>query len=215
MALRIVELHADRKNPLGAIINRETDSITGLYSSFLPKYKSGAYAKVIVHTSENKALQDRVEEMLNVIMITQIFDYEAYINASKQERKQKMLDVLQQGLLRLAEKEGWEQEPLKQAYQCCMDKNLEYQFVIRKKFFRSPDRRHFAGVWCNWDIDKFEAFALFLNQAKEEIGRVRFINVKPWEAEPFGEIYWSDAETFVVHHKVQNKKWEIRLPLEG
>ncbi len=76
--------------------------MTALYLSCLGKYDAGSFKKVIIEISKNIDQENRIEEMLNVIKICRVFDFDFYYAGNKFERKKMILDVWQQGILYIA-----------------------------------------------------------------------------------------------------------------
>ena len=95
-----------------------------------------------------------------------------------------LLDVLQERMIDIANHEGWEMSPLREAYQCCIDKRLEHTWLRKNKYFLSPYRKYYAGIFCNWDINIFEAFVVFLDKEKKEIKRVKLFETPAYDVDP-------------------------------
>lgn len=187
----------------------QTWCIQQLYIKCLPKYHTGNFKKAIISLISNNETEDKVENMVDVISITKVFDFEKYSQLSeKYDKKKMLLDVLQAGMITLAKHGGWSIDPLIDAYDCCLAKNLEHKWLRKGKYFLSPDRKYYAGVFCNWDIGTFEAFAIFLNKQKEEISKIKLFEREPWDVDPMGKMGW-DKETgeFYMYSKDERHKW--------
>jgi len=89
---------------------------------------------------------------------------------------------------------------------------LEYKWLINNKYISSPDRLHYAGFFCNWDIDKFQVFGIILDKNKNEIKNKEIINVKPYEGEfiYYVKTKWEDNNTFILYDKLDGK-WSINV----
>ncbi|KAA2238597.1 hypothetical protein F0L74_20450 [Chitinophaga agrisoli] len=124
-------------------------SMTALYLSCLGKYEAGSFKKVTIEISDNADRENQMEEMLNVIKISRVFDFSLYYDGNKFERKKMILDVLQQGLLYIENSKKWDENALKAAYECCLTKKLEHTWIRENKYILSPGRDHYGGVYCN------------------------------------------------------------------
>lgn len=191
----------------------DTWCIQELFLSCLSlKYDSKKFKKIVIELVTKSELSNKIQDMVDVISITKTLDFENYFQCSNYEKKKILLDILQEGITTICESEGWELAPLLKAYQCCLDKKLEYSWLRKDKYFLSPNRKYYAGIYCNWDIDKFEAFAVFLDKEKREIKRVKLFEVEPHQVDPMGKMEWSkDSTHFRLYSKNESNKWEAAL----
>jgi hypothetical protein len=185
--------------------------ITELYLSCLKKYDSGEFCKIIIEIGE-QVEENGIDRMLNVVAVKKQFDFEKYHRSNIYERKKMVLDVLQEGVLTLAEIDSLDRKPLLVAYDCCMQKGLEYKYLLKDKYYLSPNRKLYAGVWCNWNIDKFEAYVIIFDKNKKEIERIKLMESPYWDLEPMGNAGW-DKKTgeFYLFSKDHSHKWTAAL----
>jgi len=192
----------------------QTWSIQRLYLTCLGKYNTNAIKKVVIEFTLSKDAENNIEYLLDVIRIKKTFDFEKYFLLSeKYEKKKMLLEALHESMTVVANHEGWSVEPLKDAYNCCLAKNLEHTWLRKDKYFLSPNRKYYGGVFCNWDIDKFEAFAVFLNKQKEEISRIKLFEREPWDVDPMGKMGWDKGTgEFYLYSKDEKTKWKAAIP---
>src|SRR6266498_1297273 len=139
--------------------NLTTWCICQLYLSCLGKYSSGVFKKAVVRVIPDKTDNNVIEDMVDVISVYKTFDFEKFFQLKDKYAKKKMLlEVLQDGLLTMAKQQGWNIDPLLDSYNCCIKKNLEHKWLRHDKYLLSPGRKYYAGIFCHWDIDKFEVF---------------------------------------------------------
>ena len=119
-----------------------------------------------------------------------------------------VLDVLQEGVLTVADIDGLNRKPLLVAYDCCMQRGLEYKYLLKDKYYLSPNRKQYAGVWCNWNIDKFETYVIIFDKNKREVERVKLMESPYWDLEPMGKAGWDkDTGEFYLFSKDHSHKW--------
>ena len=87
----------------------------------------------------------------------------------------------------------------------------EYKWLVKNKYFLSPDKKHYGGFLCEWKQDKFLVTVIILDKNENEIGRKEIVNVTP----SFGEYYigakakWNDANTFTLISNYENIIWRL------
>jgi hypothetical protein len=189
--------------------NLTTKCICHLYLSGIGKYSSGVFKKAIVRVVREETDNNVIEDMIDVILVYKTFDFEHFFQLEDRYAKKKiLLDVLHDGLMTMAKHEGWVTDPLLNAYNSCLERKLEDKWLRAGKYFLSPDKKYFAGVFCNWDIDKFEAIAIFFNKHKEEIERVKLFEKEPHDVEPMGKTGWDKLTgEFYLFSKDERQKW--------
>lgn len=197
-------------------INSEAWSIPELYCSFLKDFDAGKVVKVNVNIREEWGeLLDYYESYVDVITIRNHFDFSSYSVLNKQGKKKMQLEAVHKGMMQIAEKEGWSTDPLLDAYNQCLERNLEYQFDVGKPK-SSPDRKHKIGFWCNWDLDVFELYWVLLDRQNGELKRKKLISKPSYEGEFVYYVKWRwISETAVVledrYKYGKNESWKIDL----
>ena len=197
-------------------INSEAWSIPELYCSFLKGLDTGKVVKANINVRDEWGdLLDYYENYGDVITIRNHFDFDAYTGLNNLAKKQMQLEAIHNGMMQIAEKEGWDTDPLLDAYNQCLDKNLEYQFNVGNPK-SSPNRKYKIGFWCNWDLDVFELYWVLLDRQNGELKRKKLITKPPYEGEFVYYVKWKwVSETAVVledkYKYGKNESWEIDL----
>lgn len=220
MSFNQIRLSAAFEHKYQLRFNKESWCISELYWSQLKHYDTKKTQKAVV------TLNDSWEEDIylytdwsNLKGINMPFNFEQYFNLEKQERKRMQLEVLHSGMVKIAEKEGWEMNPLLDAYNGCLKKNLEYNFLVGDKLKSSPDRKFQIGFWCNWDIDKFEVYWVLFDKNKNEVIRQLLIEKETFMGEFIYYVSWKwkDKKTILLEDKYKygsKEKWEFVIPIE-
>jgi hypothetical protein len=187
----------------------ETWSTSQLYLSCLNKYNSNGYKKIVINLVKATNKNDIIDDMIDVIVINKIFDFDTYHKLTgKYEKKEMLLKVLHNGIMTLADIHKWDINPLLDSYNCCLKKRLLHSWLRDNKYFISPDKKYYAGIYCVWDIDKFQVFAIFLNNNKQEIEQVKLYEREPWDVDPLGKMGWTkDSSIFYLLSKDGRNEW--------
>lgn len=207
MYLRDLSVTTPRKSRNAFGHNGIVPGIIELYLSCLGKFNSGKFTKAIIEVDQ--VISDpSFDEMGDVIQVCKVFDFEKYLRESLFGKRKMVLDVLQSGLLSIAISDDWDQELLNTAYKCCLSKNLEYNVLYKGKFWRAPNHKLYAGVYSCWEVERFEAYTIFLDKDKNEIYRTKLMESEYWNLQPFGKVNWSDnSNEFFVFSKDGRKSW--------
>jgi hypothetical protein len=218
MILTQIRLSSEHGTEYQKSFNGESWCISELYWSFVKdnKYETGKIRQCRIELSEDW------KDDLTVIDTTVSrdfklnFNFKKYFQLDKLAKKKMQLDVLHQGMLEIANKEGWETDTLSKAYDYCTENNLEYKFFVKNKFISSPDKKYKIGFFCNWDIDKFEVFWVLFDKTKKEIKRNLLIEKEPHWGEFIYYVNWKwlDNQTVLLEDKYKygkNINWEFSI----
>ncbi|MFC3813330.1 hypothetical protein [Lacihabitans lacunae] len=214
MELREIKLSAQYNRIFTKEFNSETWSLSELYWSFIKEYNTGKVKKCNVVVSDDWGdLLEYYESYVDMITIRNHFAFDTYSTLGKEDRKRMQLEAVHKGMMQIAEKEGWEIDPLLDAYNKCLEKNLAYQFEVGKPK-SSPDKKHKIGFWCNWDIDIFEVYWILFDKSGKELKREKFIEKKAFEGEfiYYSKFKWKDSQTVIFEDKYKygtNEVWEF------
>lgn len=197
-------------------INSETWCVQELYCSMLKELNTGKVVKANINIRDNWGdLLEYYESYTDVISIRNLFDFLSYVKLDKQGKKRMQLEAIHNGMMQIADAEKWEKQPLIDAYNNCLEKNLEYQcFVGTAK--SSPDKRHKINFWCNWDIDIFEVYSVLYDKNNNEIERKKIIEKSSYDGEFIHYVKWKwlDNTKVLLEDKYKygnNEKWEIGI----
>lgn len=197
-------------------INSEAWSIPELYCSFLKEFDTGKVVKANVNIRQDWGdLLDYYENYVDAITIRNHFDFETYSSLNKEDKKQRQLHAVHKGMMQIAEKEGWEKDSLLEAYNKCLERNLEYHFDVGKPKL-SPDKKYKIGFWCNWDLDILELYWVLLDKQNRVIKREKFESKPSYEGEFVYYLKWEwvSESVVVLHDKYKygkNEFWKINL----
>jgi hypothetical protein len=160
--LRDIDLRVQRNAIEPEKWGTSTNFLEILYFNCLSKVQTDGIGKVIVMACKIVPTK-KLEKMLDVLQINKLFNFEDYVAAEKETRKRIALEFLQDGLLEVAAIQGWDTKPFHEAYKAVLAKNLVC-YLPWSKSATSPDRKHKAQVWCNYDSEKAEIFIVIFHR---------------------------------------------------
>ena len=214
MNLTQIDLRLPYKHRYGDSFSPKTWCVPELYWSYLRDYPTGNIEKVNIIVSDNS--DD--EESMSVSGFSEaylLFDFETYFTSNKLDKKKMQLEAVHTGMMQIAEKEGWDTDPLLDAYSKCLKNNLEYQFDVGK-LKSSSNRKYKIGFWCNWDIDVFELYWVLYDKNSNEIKRKKLIEREPFEGVFVYYLKWkwlNNTHVVIQNNYKYGKKesWEINI----
>ena len=178
-----------------------------LYIDHLPKVLTNGIFKVIIEAC-GVLPPKKIDNMVDVLKLNKLFDFETYFAAGKETRKRIALEFLQDGLLEVAAIRDWETNPFHEAYKAVLAKN----FVCYRPWSKpvtSPDRRYKAEVWCNFDSDKAEIFIVVFHR-KEVMRKALVTTVKPGNVSirgAIGKLEWLSADKVQLSPRDGKNAW--------
>ena len=127
------------------------------------------------------------------------FDFTRYQTLDAEAKKRVILDTLQEAILWLGGKLGWDTGPLHAAYAEALRRNLTLEGLVRKSW-PSPDGKYRMRVYFRFDLDAVYLEAvLFRNRSKREIARKPLGTGRPYPGcmtEYSAEGVWTTPTSF-------------------
>lgn len=166
-------------------------SILAMYNHFLKKpYETDGFQKVVIRLTTKPEEDYMLEPQINILVLSRLFDPVTYKNTDDFQKKMFMLNLMYEALIYLAEKRGWEKQPLIDAYNSCLERNLLYTAIYRNKQYQSPNKKHFASLFYHWGDKSFEAFAVFYDRKKIELHRKKLFECDSIDVDVFSFVGW-------------------------
>ena len=214
MHLKELVVNSYRQNSRALEFNFSVNCVSDLYFQCLPKkIDTSPFKKIIVTAVDiNSVTLKPYDNMIDVVTIRVPFDFTDYWNASNIDRKKKALDLIQQGLLTLAREFEWENDFIKNAHDDVLKKNFINR-VFWKKHIPSPNRKHKAQYFIDFDCDEIRIWAVIMDGKGEEIRREFISTVKPhwfFIDDTLSSIEWKDEETIIVLTKDKTQTWLVK-----
>jgi hypothetical protein len=153
-------------------------------------YETDSVKKVAIELTTDQRKENSTESMESVLIVSRSFDPETYNKANEFAQKLLILDVIQDCMLYLAGQRAWKKQPLVDAYDSCLDRNLEFTAIYKDKHFLSPDRKYFGALFYYWGNQRYEAYAIFFNRKKIEIQRKKLFECDASSVNSFEYVGW-------------------------
>lgn len=187
-----------------------TNFLEDLYRQYLVQMKTNGVAKIAV-TPVRNPVDPRIRILVNptVLQVFRPFDFDAFWGAGDADKKRISLDLLQAGLLEVAEAKGWDSRPLIGAY----NKILEADFVNERpwsKSVASRDKSLIAQIWCRYDSDKADLFFMIRRKGGRD-SRAFITSVKPgdvWINDVLGKLEWISEDKVTLISKDASRTWD-------
>jgi hypothetical protein len=214
MKLDQLGFHAEKREKFNLKgTNGALKMIAEMYIYHLKNYETDGIRRVSIVLTEDLSLQNLMEPFESVLIFSTYFDVQKYQNSDDHQRKLMGLNIILETLLYIAEKRGWQKDPLLDAYNVCISKGLIFEGVYKNKFFQSPDRKYLAQLHYDWDSDKYVATVIFYNKKKEEIQRQKLLECDPSFVKDFSYVGWDKKNPirFMVAHEYPHKEYAVEL----
>lgn len=191
--------------------NLETRCITSMFERLLTRFKTDDCKKIIIECVD-KLNNDNIINHLGVY-ITQIeFDYYNFIKKSNYEKKVESLELLIQGIQKVAIFKCWDINTFIEVE----DKIILLNYVNEwnfKKPVKSPNKKYTAEVFCKHEIEKMEIL-LIVKDLNQNIIKYDSLTEEPDEfayAKHLGKIEWVDNNNICLYDKKGNTAITINL----
>ena len=193
--------------------NLSTNCVTSMFLFELGNIEIGAFQKIIIEISPTPDLNCQ-DDMVDVLKIEAGLDIDTYLNASANEKKSIILEIIYERLLWLFKKRDWDISQIIRTYTQCQDKNIKFVLTVGKKK-NSPDRRYLAQLEINYGInaaiiqvrltrsnsdDSYQIFELCRSEPHE-------IRILPL----LGKTKWTSRNEFTLWSKDKTKHWNIKI----
>ena len=132
------------------------------------------------------------------------FDFHRYFQLNEYERKKVILDILHEEIMAIADEHEIDKEKLVNAYNRCIDKNIEHKWLFKGKYFRSPCRTYYGSVECYLGAGSAKCiWCCFRQEKKNELRRVKFFEVEAFLGYLiyYCKCGWAGGDFFLRSHK--------------
>lgn len=183
-----IRVYRDEKRPTFQFYS---GGIEQLYLLNLGKVNLGSLRIINVYfTNQDFGVVNKYDSIIDLNVTFDFFSYEKL--ASNFLKKQRILEVLHYGLVKLAGQLGWNTDCFKLSFQKCIESNLSYNWFFKGRLFRSPDRKYYFGLWHFVDVGEYEIWEVLYDENQKEINRrvcfkdrvcTFFIDYASWEGQ--------------------------------
>lgn len=108
------------------------------------------------------------------------FNFARYQRADRQVKKRMILDSMQDALLWLADKRGWDRIPLEEAYNEALARDLTLESYLKESWI-TQDKKYRVRVYFRFDLEAVHLEAvLFRNRSSDELARKELGTGRPY-----------------------------------
>jgi len=180
--------------------------VSSLYLKQLGKFENQVCTYLKIYFTQNIEDDKRLDKVQNFYHYYKFFDYKEYAKLSDSYSKKALLtEYLNHAIIELCEVTEWEKDVFNETFLRCKKLDFRNEWLFKDKYFRSPDRKYYIGLYHIYDIDNFNIFEILLDDNKNEIGRRLSFrdNVAVFRIK---DLYWStDSQSFNYKFRTPNK----------
>jgi hypothetical protein len=218
VSLSQIDLRTKFQHKYASIFNLQSWCISELYWSFLIKYDVGKVKKCFIQVSDDWGGElNKYTDWNDCKGVNMEFSFEAYFSISDPGKKEMLLEIVHRGMMIIANKEGWDSDPLLDAFNSCKKADLNYEFLVQDKFKSSPNKKHKFGLWCEWGLKELKVFWILADKKEKEIKRILLINESPINGESvyYFNYKWKDNDIVLITDDYSSIKrfWEIDISM--
>lgn len=182
------------------------------YLYHLPRIKTKAIWKIILAPKLSEQMQVTGQDSIvlslqddgpkvdqvrkgagGVAMIGIPFDFEKYRQSTPEKKKEILLDMLHDTLVRIAKDSGWEIAAFQKAYEGVRADGLDFIARWGKKW--SPSRRRYAVVEYRFGLENIELYMIVTDKSNQELARQKLTEFPATAfalAQVLSELAWRD-----------------------
>ena len=195
-----------------SIFRLETRCITALYERLFEKFETNGCWKVLVECVDC-VRKNRYRDLLGVYTIEIPVNIDRYFCLSDIEKKKMILELLNQGIDKIAKDVGWEKEPFDKAYKGVINSNYINEWIWKNQL-KSPLKNFSAEVFCQHNLYSFDIYILVKSKNGKEIRREKVVSDKPDEfyfTEHLGQLKWTSNDEVMLINKHKDKQWCVKI----
>ncbi len=150
------------------------------------------------------------------IVISRWLDWEQHFAKPVAAQKLEILDTLQDSMMLMCDKYGFDKIPFELAYQRVIEKNFEHRELLNK-FTWAKDRQHRAAIEIDLQEDGARVNVLIINKQNIEIAKREVVRLKPHYYFIHQLIYkgkWLDNQKYIVSNKNEVVNFVVNLNSE-
>ncbi|MBT2684529.1 hypothetical protein [Bacillus sp. ISL-37] len=184
--------------------------IANLYIFLLGRFPTENSKKILINCMESP--EDEVTTTTDGFTEVSVqLDIDSYFSLSNLEKKRLILEIINEGIVKVANEYSWEQVEFNRITAEIKERNYVNEYVWAQK--SSPDRKYKAEVFCTHDIDCFTAT---LNIRDKRSGGFvkskKVLQERPHElvfTQYLGSLKWVFDRTVVITYRCRTTQWLV------
>jgi|GEM_PF-2581395 len=198
--------------------NWEAHCVEDLYVRNLMPYSNKHIVKmsiILIGDADKQVFETTtltLRKFTNLLSVGEIFlrfDFDNYYKTDDLGKKRLILDVMQEGLILFANQTNSDVRPFNEAYQKCLDLNLESIYVYKTV---TSGKGIVVNVVISVDREKLEVSAIFLDSRGNEFSRRVFFRSKPdalYGYHYLGNVVWNNESEVALYGRTKDEYWTI------
>ena len=150
--------------------------ISASYQVFL-KFDIKEIKKIAIDLT-NREIENEVGIFEKTCLIFRRFNFKDYFAKPFTVRQMEILDTLQDSVMLMCDKYGFDKQPFTDAYKKVIEANFEHK-VLFNKLSLAKDRRHRAAIEIDLQEDGARVYVLFTDKSCAELVRREVFRMKP------------------------------------
>lgn len=202
--IRDIQLYVPKNKEQNWTFYHETRCISFLYSRLLPKLKTKNEKGIQIYCVDNIEQKEQIDTFSHII-----FDYypvfvEVDVESllaltSDKEKKERVLEIVHEGMKLAAEEFNWDSSSLDLVYQNIKQLGYENVYALLKK--SSPNRKYICSVLCHHEVASIDVYMEIKKRNGEVINKEKLFSFENTDEEDLfsrlGNLRWN------LNHKVE------------
>ena len=141
------------------------------------------------------------------------FNYEEFIALDDYNKKKVALELLMQGIRRVASDQGWSMIPFEEAYEEIVEANYVNRWVWQKSAWNKEAKLRARILLCH-EVEQIDIYMCIEDRKGNEVYKEKIITEKPdeWEyARYLGSIDWEGNDKVVLRSKREDQDFVVNL----
>jgi hypothetical protein len=213
MLLTDIALGCSEDRPGVVPFVRGANALCDLFARCLSRLRTDGIGKIDIQLVGSDPRQRRSEQLLEVLVITRGFAWEAYWATPDAERGRVVYMLLAEELTTIAREREWDANEVARTCACVQQQGLVNRFRWPRPR-ASPNRQFTAVVEVLFDAEAVTLDAIFRAKGGGDVARVRLVNLAPSRVllyTALGRLRWTSEREVELESRL-GERWTERLP---
>lgn len=190
----------------------ETRCICAFYERLFDKFHTETVWKLLVEGA-SEITEKRILTIGGVEEVQVLFDMDKYFTATTEQKKVMMLETLQEGVLKIAKEEKWNEDIFKYPYEQIIECGYQNNYIFGKPKV-SPCKKYTAEIYCEHKLKSFDIFVVVRSRNGIQVKSQLVKSELPDEfffKKHLGRIKWIGNKKIEMLNKRETKKWIVDI----
>lgn len=190
----------------------ETRCITSMFERLFGKMKTEDCWKILVECVPH-IKEERILNFSGVCTVQVQFSYKDFCEKDDDNKKVDSLEILMQGIRKVAQTKGWSIDPFDKVYASIKEQQYINDWVWKKPL-DSPNGKYLAEVLCQHNVKSMNIVLLVKEKDGTEVIRTKVITELPDEfayAKHLGKLQWLSDNEVVLMNQKGDRNWSTHI----